>query len=260
MISIHSLTITYETRARSVPAVRNVSLDIPAGKITAIVGESGGGKSSLVYGILRLLPPEASFSGSILYGGRDIVSASDAWVREFRWKKVALVTQGAMNSLTPVISVGNQIAEVLEVRMGMKRHEAVDRTGELLEMTGLPAGIARRYPHELSGGQKQRAVISMAISCSPEFLLADEPTSALDVITQAEVTRTLIGMVREKGMGLLLVTHDLPLAASICDRLAVMHRGQIVETGSPHDILDSPSHPHTRALLSAYRVLGGGLS
>lgn len=260
MISIRSLSITYKTNARSVPAVRDVSLDIPAGKITAIVGESGGGKSSLVYGILRLLPPEASFSGSILYGGRDIVSASDAWVREFRWKKAALVTQGAMNSLTPVISVGNQIAEVLEVRMGMKRREAVDRAVELLEMTGLPAGIARRYPHELSGGQKQRAVISMAISCSPDLLLADEPTSALDVITQAEVIRTLTGMVQEKGMGLLLVTHDLPLAASTCDRLAVMHRGQIVETGSPRDILDSPSHPHTRSLLSAYRVLGGGLS
>lgn len=260
MISIRSLSITYDTSARSVPAVRGVSLDIPAGKITAIVGESGGGKSSLVYGILRLLPPEASFSGSILYGGENIVSASDAWVREFRWKKAALVTQGAMNSLTPVISVGNQIVEVLEVRMGMKRREAVDRAGELLEMTGLPAGIARRYPHELSGGQKQRAVISMAIACSPDFLLADEPTSALDVITQAEVIGTLAGMVREKGMGLLLVTHDLPLAASICDRLAVMHQGQIVETGSPRDILDSPSHPHTRALLSAYRMLGGGLS
>lgn len=259
MISIRSLSITYRTSARNVPAVRDVSLDIHAGKITAIVGESGGGKSSLVYGILRLLPPEASFSGSIFYGGQDIVPASDAWVREFRWKKAALVTQGAMNSLTPVISVGNQIAEVLEVRMGMNRREAAERAEELLKMTGLPAGVAGRYPHELSGGQKQRAVISMAISCSPDFLLADEPTSALDVITQAEVIRTLAGMVREKGMGLLLVTHDLPLAASICDSLAVMHRGQIVETGSPHDIMDSPSHPHTRTLLSAYRVLGGGL-
>lgn len=260
MISIRGLSITYETSARSVPAVMDVSLDIPAGRITAIVGESGGGKSSLVYGILRLLPPEASFSGSILSGDLDMVSASDAMVREFRWKKAALVTQGAMNSLTPVISVGDQIAEVLKVRMGVKRGNALKQVGELLEMTGLPAAIAHRYPHELSGGQKQRAVIAMAVSCSPDFLLADEPTSALDVITQAEVIKTLVGMVREKGMGLLLVTHDLPLAASICDSLAVMHRGRIVETGSPHDVLNSPSHPHTRELLSAYSVLGGGLS
>ena len=259
MISIRSLSITYDTSARSVPAVRDVSLDIPAGKITAIVGESGGGKSSLIYGILRLLPPEASFSGSIIYQKEDIVTASDARVREFRWKKAALVTQGAMNSLTPVISVGNQITEILEVRMGMKRHEALRRSGELLEMTGLPAELARRYPHELSGGQKQRTVIAMAMACSPDFILADEPTSALDVITQAEVIKTLAGMVREKGMGLLLVTHDLPLAASICDHLAVMHQGQIVETGSPREILRSPAHPHTLALLSAYGVLGGGI-
>ncbi|MDO9508066.1 MAG: ABC transporter ATP-binding protein [Thermovirgaceae bacterium] len=259
MISIRSLSITYETSARSVPAVREVSLDIPAGKITAIVGESGGGKSSLVYGILRLLPPEASFSGSILYGRENIVSASDAWIRNFRWKKAALVTQGAMNSLTPVISVGSQIAEVLQVKMGLKRQEAMKRAGELLEMTGLPADYARRYPHELSGGQKQRAVIAMAMACSPDFLLADEPTSALDVITQAEVITTLAGMVRRRGMGLLLVTHDLPLAASICDTLAVMHRGRIVETGTPASILKSPSHSHTRELLSAYRVIGGQL-
>jgi len=257
MISIRNLTVTYRSRNRIVPAVADLSLDIPRGKITALVGESGGGKSSLVYAILGLLPPEADLSGSIFSGGLDIVTAPEERVREFRWKKAALVTQGAMNSLTPVISVGEQIAEVLRVRMGQSRQDALKRAGELLQMTGLPSSFALRYPHELSGGQKQRSVIAMAVSCFPDFLLADEPTSALDVITQAEVIVTLSEMVRKKGMGLLMVTHDLPLAASFCDTLAVMHRGRIVETGPPASILGSPSHPHTRELLSAYSLIGG---
>lgn len=257
MISIRNLTVTYRSRNRVVPAVADLSLDIPRGKITALVGESGGGKSSLVYAILGLLPPEADLSGSIISGGLDIITAPEERVREFRWKKAALVTQGAMNSLTPVISVGEQIAEVLQVRMGQSRQDALKRTGELLQMAGLPSSFALRYPHELSGGQKQRSVIAMAVSCFPDFLLADEPTSALDVITQAEVIVTLSEMVREKGMGLLMVTHDLPLAASFCDTLAVMHRGRIVETGSPASVIGSPSHPHTRELLSAYSLIGG---
>ncbi|KUK86572.1 MAG: ABC transporter related protein [Synergistales bacterium 58_81] len=162
-----------------------------------------------------------------------------------------------MNSLTPVLTVGYQISEVLQVRQGLSRGEAEKRTLELLAMTNLTPVHARRFPHELSGGEKQRAVISMALSCSPDLLIADEPTSALDVITQAEVITTLVRMVRDQGMGLLLVTHDLPLAISVCDDLAVMHEGRIVETGTPSKILRYPSHEHTRKLLSAFIFKGG---
>ena len=252
MIAIRDLSVTYRTAARSVPAVRGVSLDVPRGRVTAVVGESGGGKSSLVYGILRLLPPGTEMSGSIGFGGMELTRASEDKMREFRWKKAALVTQGAMNSLTPVLTVGYQIAEVLRVRLGMAGDEARKRVAELLSMTSLPPGYARKYPHELSGGEKQRAVISMAVACSPEFLVADEPTSALDVITQAEVIATLVRMVREKGMGLLLVTHDLPLAFSVSDEMAVMHEGRLVERGTPARIATYPSHDHTRTLLSAF--------
>ncbi len=258
MISIRNLSVTYRTAARSVQAVTEVSMDLPKGGITAIVGESGGGKSSLVYGILRLLPPQATVTGTIIYDGTDILSASESWMRDFRWKKAALVTQGAMNSLTPVLTVGYQIAEVLQVRLGLSRKDAERRTIELLGMTRLSPGYARRYPHELSGGEKQRVVIAMAVSCSPDILIADEPTSALDVITQAEVTATLLEMVREKGMGLLLVTHDLPLAASLSETLAVMHKGKIVEKGPPERILGSPSHTHTKELITAFSLAGGG--
>jgi len=252
VITMRDLSITYRTAARSVPAVRGVSLDIPRGKITAIVGESGGGKSSLIYGILRLLPPGTALSGSVDFDGMELTRADEEEMREFRWKKAALVTQGAMNSLTPVLTVGYQVAEVLRVRLGMPSDRARERTVELLAMTNLPSGYARKYPHELSGGEKQRVVISMAVSCSPDLLIADEPTSALDVITQAEVISTLVRMVRERGMGLLLVTHDLPLALSICDEVAVMHEGRLVERGTPSQVVASPSHDHTRRLLRAF--------
>jgi ABC-type glutathione transport system ATPase component len=255
MICIRDLSITYITNAREVQAVREVSIDIPPSAVTAIVGESGGGKSSLLYSILGLLPTEATVTGKILFEGSDILSVPETTRRNFRGRKAALVTQGAMNSLTPVISVGEQIAETLRTRLGTRRTEAARKASELLEMVGLGSSYAVRFPHELSGGEKQRVVIALAISCSPFFLLADEPTSALDVITQAEIITMLTRMVRDTGMGLLLVTHDLPLALSVSDSINVMHGGKIVESGPAESIMASPSHPHTRDL-----VLAAGLA
>ncbi|HPD97139.1 MAG TPA: ABC transporter ATP-binding protein [Synergistales bacterium] len=257
MICIRDLSVTYNTNARKVRAVREASIDIHHSAVTAIVGESGGGKSSLIYSILGLLPPEATATGKILFEGSDILSAPEATRRDFRGIKVALVTQGAMNSLTPVISVGEQIAETLRTRLGTRRREAAVKASELLEMVGLGPSFAVRFPHELSGGEKQRVVIALAISCSPVFLLADEPTSALDVITQAEIITLLGGMVRETGMGLLLVTHDLPLASSVSDSISVMHQGKIVESGPAEKIMTSPLHPHTRDLVFAANLATG---
>jgi ABC-type dipeptide/oligopeptide/nickel transport system ATPase component len=166
-----------------------------------------------------------------------------------------------MSSFTPVLPIGRQIAETLSHHLGLLRREALSETVDLLERVGLPGDFAGRYPHELSGGQKQRAAIAMAVSCKPAFLLADEPTTALDVITQAEIIALLAELVVENGMGLLMVTHDLPLALSICHNLAVMKDGRIVESGPPEGILERPGHPHTAELVKAIRTLEeGGLS
>jgi ABC-type glutathione transport system ATPase component len=172
-------------------------------------------------------------------------------VNALRWSRVALVPQGAMNSFTPHLSVERHITEVLGYHMKTPKQEARRRAAELFRTVGLESSFLSRYPHELSGGQKQRAALATALACEPDFLLADEPTTALDVVTQKEVLDMTVSLVRERGMGLLLVTHDLPLAAAVCDTLAVMKEGSIVEIGPSRKLIDSPQNPYTRQLIQA---------
>jgi ABC-type glutathione transport system ATPase component len=259
MISIRRLNVSYRTDEKNVEAVRDLSLDIPEKRVTAVVGESGSGKSTLLYSILRLLPPGARVSGKIFAGEKNILEMNSGELNRFRWKECALILQGAMNSFTPVLSIGHQIAETVSYHLGVPRADALSQAAGLLERVGLPRDFVRRYPHELSGGQKQRAAIAMAISCKPAFLLADEPTTALDVITQAEITVLLADLVTEEGMGLCMVTHDLALAVSVCHNLAVMKEGRIVESGRPEAILENPAHPHTAELVHAIRELERGV-
>lgn len=261
MIRIDHLSVSYRIDGGQVDAVRDLSLDIPRNRVTAVVGESGSGKSTLLYSILRLLPPGSHVSGQIRVGAKNVLAMDQRELNGFRWKECALILQGAMSSFTPVLPIGRQIAETLSHHLGLLRSEALSETVDLLERVGLPGDFAGRYPHELSGGQKQRAAIAMAVSCKPAFLLADEPTTALDVITQAGIIALLAELVVENGMGLLMVTHDLPLALSICHNLAVMKDGRIVESGPPDGILERPEHPHTAELVKAIRTLEeGGLS
>jgi len=258
MISIRRLFVSYGTNGGTVEAVRDLSLDIPENRVTAVVGESGSGKSTLLYSILRLLPPGTRVSGNIFAGGKNILEMDTGELNRFRWKDCALILQGAMSSFTPVLPIGSQIAEAVAHHLGVPWADALSQAAGLLERVGLPRDFVRRYPHELSGGQKQRAAIAMAISCKPAFLLADEPTTALDVITQAEIIALLAELVAENGMGLLMVTHDLPLALSICHNLAVMKDGRIVESGPPDGILERPEHLHTAELVKAIRTLEEG--
>lgn len=256
MISIRNLSITYgrmTSRGRSgeTRAVKNLSLSVEKGKLFALAGESGSGKSSVLMAIPGLLPEGTRVSGEILLDGRNLTALSEEELNALRWRRIALIPQGAMNSFTPVLTVGRHLEEVLDVHLGLSKRTARERTDELLGMAGLDASLASRYPHELSGGQKQRAAIALALACDPDWLLCDEPTTALDVITQKGIVDTLKSLVATKGVGMLLVSHDLPLAASVCSRLFIMKEGALVEEGTPREIVVHPKNPHSAALVNA---------
>lgn len=250
MLEIRNLNVTYAGNRTRIDAVRGVSLHVGRESFTALVGESGSGKSTVISAILGLLPKSAAVTGEIIFDGRDLLRLNDEEMRATRWRKISLVPQGAQNSFTPVLTIGRHISEVLLVHMKMSGPAAERKTDQLLEQVGLEPGIKNRYPHELSGGQKQRASIAAALACSPRLLLADEPTTALDVITQAGIL-DLLASLRGGGLGVLLVSHDLPMAASLCSGLMVMYRGEIVEKGTPEDVIANPKHAHTRALVDS---------
>ena len=249
MIDVKELSVRY--KGSETKAVKDVSFTLEQGSFTGLVGESGSGKTTIISSILGLLPHGTSISGSITFEGNDLLSLSGDKLRELRWKRISLVPQGALNSFTPVLTIGRHIEEVLETHSGLKRTETGEKIAALLAECGLDAQAAKKYPHELSGGQKQRAAIALALACSPSLLLADEPTTALDVITQAGILKLLVGLRAERGLTVLLVTHDLPLAASVCDRLLVMKDGELIESGSPREIVTAPRRAYTKRLVEA---------
>jgi oligopeptide/dipeptide ABC transporter ATP-binding protein len=206
---------------------------------------------------MGLLPPNASAAGEVLLGGQNILAGGEDSVQAYRWKDVAMVFQGAMNALNPVKKVGWQIAEPMAFHGIAQGAAARKRAGELLEMVGIPAAAGDRYPHEFSGGMRQRAAIAMALACEPKILLADEPTTALDVMVQAQILELLTGLSRDLGLALVLVTHDLPVVAQVCERAAVMYAGEIVEAGPTEALYHNPRHPYTRLLFAATPDLYG---
>ena len=244
---------------RTLHAVQGVSLTLERGERVGLVGESGCGKSTTVLAAMGLLPANATVSGRVLLEGVDLMSRGEASFRPHRWVGIAMIFQGAMNALNPVRTVGSQIVEALELHTPAKGRTAAAQTRELLESVGIPASRADRYPHELSGGMRQRAAIAMALSCRPKVLIADEPTTALDVMVQAQILELLDHLCREFGLALILVTHDLPLVAQLCDRAAVMYAGEIVEQGSVEALFHEPRHPYTRLLFAATPDLYGGV-
>src|SRR5207302_2441022 len=199
----------------------------------------------------------ASVSGRVLLEGEDILAGGEEAMRPHRWVDVAIVFQGAMNALNPVRTIGHQIVEVLELHDRAKGASARARTGELLEAVGIPAGRAARFPHELSGGMRQRAAIAMALACKPKVLIADEPTTALDVMVQAQILELLDSLCKDFGLALILVTHDLPVVAQLCDYGAVMYAGEIVQRGSVDSLYHDPRHPYSRLLFAATPDLDG---
>jgi oligopeptide/dipeptide ABC transporter ATP-binding protein len=238
-------------------AVQGVSLALDAGQRLGLVGESGCGKTTTVLGLLGLLPPSASISGRVLLNGEDILAGGEDSIRPHRWNDLAIVFQGAMNALNPVQTVSAQIVEALELHRAASGKAARARVGELFEAVGIPRDRADRFPHEFSGGMRQRAAIAMALACSPSVLVADEPTTALDVMVQAQILELLDALCRDFGLALLLVTHDLPVVAQLCDRAAVMYAGEIVEQGPVDALYHDPRHPYTRLLFAATPDLHG---
>ncbi len=254
LLEIDDLSVVYRAPGGDIDAVRGVTLTVGRGETVAIVGESGSGKSTTVHAIIRLLPGAASIpAGAIRFEGRDLVTASPAALRAVRGSRIGFVPQDPTVSLNPVTRIGVQVGEALRVHGLADRRTAAARAVEALERAGLPdaAVRARQYPHELSGGMRQRVLIAMAIIGDPPLIIADEPTSALDVTVQRQILDHLDALRRERGTSVLLITHDLGVAADRADRIVVMSQGRIVEQGTPEEVLFTPRHPYTRQLIAA---------
>jgi peptide/nickel transport system ATP-binding protein len=257
LLEIHDLHVTYQTGGERLQAVRGVDLSIARGESVGVAGESGCGKSTLASTVLRLQPKSAEVRGEVLVEGGDVLTMRWGDLRAVRWGEASMVFQGALHSLNPVQRIGDQIAEPIRLHdRAVGKEVAGGRVGELLEQVGLPASRARSYPHQLSGGQRQRVMIAMALACRPSLIVADEPTTALDVMVQAQVLGVLTGLVADLGLGLMLISHDLSVLATTCDRVVVMYAGRIIEEAAAHSIFADPRHPYSAALAAAFPRVG----
>ncbi len=253
LLEVQSLTARFLGR-EPLTAVNDVSFALPNGRVLVVLGESGSGKSVLLRSILRLLPPDrAKVSGAVRFQDRDLLTLSEAEMQAVRGNRIAMVFQEPLTALDPVYTVGDQIAETLRRHERLPRQAARERTIELLRTVGIPAPERRvaTYPFELSGGMRQRVVIALALACGPELLLADEPTTALDVTIQAQILSLLQELSVRFAMGLILVTHDIGVAAEMADEVAVMYAGRFVERGPVDTVLGEPRHPYTQGLIRA---------
>jgi len=255
LLAVSDLSTVFDTDAGEVRAVDGVSFSVGSGETLGIVGESGCGKSVTSLSIMRLVPEPGRIldTGSIVFRGRDLLALAPESMRAVRGNDIAMIFQEPMTSLNPVHTVGRQIAESIRVHRGASRKVAWNQAVEMLRLVGIPAPERRAmdYPHQLSGGQRQRVMIAIALSCDPDLLIADEPTTALDVTIQAQILDLLSGLRQRLGMAMILVTHDLGIVAEVCDRVAVMYAGRIVEEGPVADLFDDPRHPYTQGLLRA---------
>ncbi|TPI31040.1 ABC transporter ATP-binding protein [Mesorhizobium sp. B3-2-1] len=255
LLSVQDLSVAFSQDGGQSVAVDHISFDIARGETVALVGESGSGKSVSALSVLKLLPyPSASHpSGKILFQGADLLAMSEKQLRQVRGNKITMIFQEPMTSLNPLHTIAHQIVEILKLHQGMGDRPAKARTLALLNEVGIrdPQKRLDAYPHQLSGGQRQRVMIAMALANEPELLIADEPTTALDVTVQAQILELLAGLKSRKGMSMLFITHDLGIVRKIADRVCVMTKGKIVETGPTKDIFANPQHPYTRHLLAA---------
>lgn len=259
LLEVDNLTMHYETMRGWVKAVDNISFSVEKGDSLGLAGESGCGKTSAMLAILRLYPRNAKiFGGSINFDGTNLLKFSDRKFRQdIRWKKISTIFQGAMNALHPTMKIGDQIVECIVTHEKTDKKGAVKRTKELLDLVGIGASRIDRYPHELSGGMKQRTVIAMSLACNPELVIADEPTTALDVIIADQVLKVMKELQNRLDLSMIAISHDLSMIAEVCNKVAIMYAGKIVEQGDIVSIYKEPLHPYTEKLISSFpSVLG----
>jgi peptide/nickel transport system ATP-binding protein len=252
LLEIKDLTIHFQTEDGDVHAVNGIDLQVEAGKTLGLVGETGAGKTTTALGILRLVPePGKVLGGTIKYKGKDIMEMSKKEVQDIRGNEISMIFQDPMTALNPVMTVGDQVAEVILRHQNCSKTEAQQRMIDILGKVGIGPDRAGDYPHQFSGGMKQRVVIAIALACNPKLLLADEPTTALDVTIQAQVMEMINDLKKEFNTSMILITHDLGIVAESCDTVAIMYAGQVVEYGNLEDIFDHTAHPYTQGLFNS---------
>lgn len=259
LLQVENLRTYFGIIRGEVKAVDGVSFELNKGQSLGLAGESGCGKTTTALTILRLLPSNARIKeGKIHFDGEDILKLKDEVFRKtYRWKKISLISQGAMNALNPVMTVGNQIAEAIILHENVAKDQAIERAGKLLDLVGVGKERLVRYPHELSGGMKQRTVIAMALACNPDLIIADEPTTALDVITEAQVLSVIKDLQKKLELSMIVISHDLSMIAETCDAVGIMYAGKIVEQGDVVAVYKETLHPYTQKLLGAFPSIIG---
>ena len=252
-LSVRDLVVEYTAEGQVIHAVNGVSFTLERGKTFGLVGETGAGKTSTAKAILRILPdpPAKIRCGEIFLDGEDLLKISEKEMRRIRGRKVSMIFQDPMTALNPIMKIGEQIAEVIKLHNDISWREANERAVRMLETVGIPGDRSGEYPHQFSGGMKQRVIIAIALACSPELLLADEPTTALDVTIQAQVLEMIAKLKKDFNTSMLMISHNLGVVAEVCDDLAVIYAGEIVEMGSKEAIFDRPTHPYTLGLFKA---------
>ncbi len=258
LLEINNLCVDYVSPNGIARAVNNVSLTIKPGETLGIAGESGCGKSTMAFAISRLHKSPALISeGEILYHGRDILKMSDKELRDFRWNETSVVFQSAMNSLNPVITIGEQLTDVILAHRQISYKEACAKAAELLAIVGIHADRMKSFPHQLSGGMRQRVVIAVALALEPKLIIMDEPTTALDVVVEREILNELYDLKEKFGFSILFISHDLSLMGEIADRIGVMYAGNLIEIGDAKTVFSQPSHPYTKGLIASFPTIHG---
>ncbi|WDC84494.1 ABC transporter ATP-binding protein [Caloramator sp. mosi_1] len=253
LLDIKNLTIHYITDDGVVKAVNGIDIELNKGETLGLVGETGAGKTTTALGIMRLVPnpPGKILSGEINFEGNDLLKLPEGEMRKIRGNKISMIFQDPMTSLNPVMTVGEQLAEVIQIHEGLSNEEAIEKAKKMLELVGIPGARHTDYPHQFSGGMKQRVVIAIALACNPQLLIADEPTTALDVTIQAQVLDLMKRLKEEFNTAMILITHDLGVVAEVCDKVAIMYAGEIVESASLEDLFENPKHPYTLGLFGS---------
>ena len=264
LLEVNNLETHFRTRSGTIKAVNNVTFDIEAGEVLGVVGESGCGKSVTALSLMRLIPdpPGRIVGGEIKFNGVDLLRLSNKDMRSIRGRRISMIFQEPMTSLNPVLSIGQQLTEVLELHLKLTHNSATARAVELLEMVGMPDPVVRlrAYAHQFSGGMRQRVMVAMAVACNPQLLIADEATTALDVTIQAQILELIHGLTADSNMALMIISHNLGVIARYADRVNVMYAGQISESSSAEDLFRNPRHPYTVGLLNTIPQIDGPTS